>query len=107
VSVLQNNGLKRRMNMNIRRMLIWAAMLLFLVGLINAMVHQSASGALIYAGGLISGISLLLNAHLIPNKIRDIPAAVQSGRYDRRSHYYGRAGGLLIVAGFVVALIGH
>jgi hypothetical protein len=99
--------MERRMKVNLWRLWIWGAMVLALVGLIMAIVHQSASGALISAGGLFAGFSLLPNAHLLRNNIQDIPATVQSGGYDLGRRYYGRAGGLLVVTGFVVALIGH
>ncbi|MFC5583125.1 hypothetical protein [Rhodanobacter terrae] len=88
-------------------MLISAVMLAAGTALIVAMIHRSASGSLVSAGGLLAGISLLLNSHLLINKIDGVPSAARSAGYDRRSHFYARAAALLLVAGIVVALIGH
>jgi len=95
------------MSLRFKRMLIWAMMLVAGMGLITAMVHRSASGSLFYSGGLVAGISLLLNVHLLRNKIEDIAAAAMSTGFDRRSHFYSRAAALLLVGGIVVALLGH
>ncbi|WP_155950901.1 hypothetical protein [Rhodanobacter sp. OR87] len=95
------------MSIRAKRMLILTVMLATGMGLMIAMVHRSASGSLISSGGLLAGVSLLLNTHLFLNKVEDIPAAAKSTGYDRRSHFYSRAAALLVVAGIVMAFIGH
>jgi hypothetical protein len=90
-----------------KRILISLGMLVAIYALITAFVHHSVSGALIAAGGLFAGISLLLNAHLLQNNIQAIPAAAMSAGYDRRGRFYSRAGGVLLIAGIVASFIEH
>jgi hypothetical protein len=90
-----------------KRILVSLSMVFAMAALISAMVDHSASGALIAAGGLFAGISLLLNSHLLLNRISALPAAAMSAGYDRRGRFYSRAGGLLIVAGFVAKFMEH
>lgn len=92
------------MSIKAKRMLIWAAMSIAGAGLMAAAMHRSVSGSLISAGGILAGISLLLNTHLVINKAGEISVAVRSSGYDRRGRFYARTGAVLLIAGLVVAL---
>lgn len=95
------------MNVKAKRAVIWVGMSMAGAALLSAAIHHWVSGALIFAGGLLAGISLLLNTHLVLNNVKDIAVEARSAGYDRRSHIYSRAAALLLLAGMMVALAGH
>lgn len=96
-----------RVEIRTKRKWIWGAMALAGAGLLAAMFDRSASLALVCGGGVLAGISLLLNAHAVQNSASDITDAVRRFGYDRRSHFYSIIGTIFVIAGILAALAGH
>jgi len=63
--------------MNVARWLIWFFMVILCVGLIRAAITRSPGLVLIYAGGLLAGISSLYSSHLLTLRHKDL---VTTGR---------------------------
>ena len=85
--------------MNFARGLIWFFIAILCMGLIRAAMEHSPGLVLIYAGGLLSGISALFNSHLLSLRHSNLVSIVRSGRYDRRGRVYARLGLVLMLIG--------
>lgn len=90
---------KEPFSMNFVRGCIWFFMAILCMGLIRAAMDRSPGLVLIYAGGLLSGISALLNSHLLSMRHDRLVPTVRGGRYDRRGRLYARLGLVLMLFG--------